>query len=89
MNSEVDLDPLTAIIALCSEILAIEHISAGENFFAMGGNSLNAVELTEALHAERGLWLPLEAVFECETLSELASRCRKNSAANSEIDTDG
>jgi acyl carrier protein len=75
VNSESEPSQLEAIIAVCSEMLAADGISAEDNFFMLGGSSLTAVEFTEVLLAKYQLDLSLDAVFECETLGELAMRC--------------
>jgi enterobactin synthetase component F len=75
VHSESEPTPLEAIIALCGELLAMDGISADDNFFMLGGSSLTAVEFTEALLAKYQLELSLDAVFECETLADLARQC--------------
>jgi acyl carrier protein len=53
-----------------------DDISAADNFFMLGGTSVNILELTEELLARFRMELPLDAVFASETLAEIATHCR-------------
>lgn len=59
--------------------LRYEQVSAADDFFACGGNSLTAVTLVNAINREFGIRLPFQVVFECPRLMDLAAR----------IDSDG
>jgi amino acid adenylation domain-containing protein len=54
--------------------LQIDQIGAGDNFFALGGHSLLAAQVRSRIHQLLGVELPLEALFEDQTLSDLARR---------------
>lgn len=71
---------LAAIIDVCSEIFSTDDVSAEDNFFLLGGTSLNVIELTEELLARHKLDLPLDAVFASDTLAELARYCSRHTA---------
>ena len=49
-------------------------VSAADDFFACGGNSLIAVALINRLNREYGTRLPLQVLFDAPTLRELAAR---------------
>jgi amino acid adenylation domain-containing protein len=58
------------------EILAVPDVGPGDNFFKLGGHSMLATRLAGRLRDELGVTLPMRAVFEAGTLSELASAVR-------------
>ena len=55
------------------EVLGMARPHPQENFFAVGGNSLLAAQLTSRILDEFHVNLPLSVVFECTTFSALAS----------------
>jgi len=75
MRTRSEQDYVAAIIEVCSEFFSADDISDQDNFFMLGGTSLNAVELTEELLARHGVVLPLDAIFASDTLAELAGHC--------------
>jgi indigoidine synthase len=54
--------------------LRYENVSVEDEFFASGGNSLIAVALVNKINEEFGTQLPLQVVFECPKLGDLAAR---------------
>ncbi|WP_405365985.1 amino acid adenylation domain-containing protein [Kitasatospora sp. NBC_00039] len=54
--------------------LAYENVSATDEFFGAGGNSLIAVALVNRLNREFGTRLPLQVLFESPRLADLAGR---------------
>lgn len=54
--------------------LKYDDVSAEDEFFSAGGNSLIAVTLVNKLNREFGTRLPLQAVFEHPKLTDLATR---------------
>ncbi|WP_073919902.1 non-ribosomal peptide synthetase family protein [Streptomyces sp. CB00455] len=56
------------------KVLKCERVSAHDDFFASGGNSLSAVALVNAVNRRYGTRLPFQVIFECPRLSELAAR---------------
>ncbi|MYT27380.1 MULTISPECIES: amino acid adenylation domain-containing protein [unclassified Streptomyces] len=59
--------------------LKYENVSVEDDFFAAGGNSLTAVALVNKINREFGTQLPLQVVFACPKLAELAARIEGNS----------
>ncbi len=65
----------TAAGALCElfgEILGLGGVETHEDFFELGGDSLSALELLAAAE-QRGLWIPLEALYREGTPAALAA----------------
>ena len=54
--------------------LKYEEVSVEDEFFASGGNSLTAVALVNRINRHFGVRLPLQVVFECPRLADLAAR---------------
>jgi amino acid adenylation domain-containing protein len=61
-----------AMASLWEEILEIPSVSREDRFFTVGGHSLMAVRLVVAIEKKWGIELPIAAVFDSPTLSELA-----------------
>ncbi|WP_206067800.1 amino acid adenylation domain-containing protein [Nonomuraea composti] len=64
-------------------VLKYEDVSATDDFFACGGNSLTAVALINRINREFGTSLPFQALFESPRLRELAARVDAGQAAPS------
>ncbi|MFE4972271.1 amino acid adenylation domain-containing protein [Kitasatospora sp. NPDC056651] len=56
------------------QALKYQDVSVTDEFFAVGGNSLIAVALVHRINREFGTALPLQVVFECPRLGDLAAR---------------
>ncbi len=59
---------------LCAEILGLERVGVTDNFFRLGGHSLNGVTLKHRVEETFGVDLPLMAVFEEGDVAALAKR---------------
>ncbi|MEU1286415.1 amino acid adenylation domain-containing protein [Kitasatospora sp. NPDC005856] len=57
--------------------LSYEEVSVTDEFFAVGGNSLIAVALVNRINREFGIALPLQVLFECPRLGDLAARIER------------
>jgi len=72
------LPPETAteqvLAELWAELLGVERVGAGHNFFLLGGHSLLAMRMTTGVLARLDVELPLRAVFETPRLRDLAAR---------------
>ncbi|MEU6794086.1 amino acid adenylation domain-containing protein [Nonomuraea wenchangensis] len=66
-----------------SRLLKYDEVSATDDFFACGGNSLTAVALINRINGEFGTRLPFQALFESPRLTELAARVDAGQAAPS------
>ncbi|MEJ6391564.1 non-ribosomal peptide synthetase/type I polyketide synthase [Gymnodinialimonas ulvae] len=71
-GGEID-DPVTAQLAtIWSEILGVTGIGPEDEFFALGGHSLNAVRMFGRVKRDMGVSLPIATLFDAPTLSALA-----------------
>jgi amino acid adenylation domain-containing protein len=61
-----------ALAAIWTEVLGVEQISATNNFFHLGGNSLKTTQVVARIASRFNLELPLRAVFEAPTVEELS-----------------
>ncbi|WP_184724863.1 non-ribosomal peptide synthetase [Streptosporangium saharense] len=59
---------------LWREVLGVETIGRGDDFFALGGDSLAALRITARLFGHFGKGLSPQAVFDTPVLSDLATR---------------
>ena len=83
-------DVLEASIARTwSEVLRVEPVSVCDNFFALGGDSLLAMQIVARLGAEIGIELPVSVLFQEPTVSALAAfiRTAKSEAKPLESET--
>ncbi|WP_167784702.1 type I polyketide synthase [Ramlibacter rhizophilus] len=62
-----------ALAQVWRELLGIEQVGRGDDFFALGGHSLVAVRLFARLRKQFGADLPLATLFEAPTLGQLAA----------------
>jgi surfactin family lipopeptide synthetase A len=62
------------IAAIWREVLGVDRVDARDNFFDLGGHSLVAVKMFAKITSTLGIELPLNALFECPTVEQLARR---------------
>lgn len=62
----------TRLAALWAEVLQIDRIGSRDNFFALGGDSMQAATLFQRLGAEFGIALAPSVILERPTVAELA-----------------
>jgi acyl-coenzyme A synthetase/AMP-(fatty) acid ligase/acyl carrier protein len=60
------------IAELWQELLAVERVGVYDNFFNLGGNSLNASRLLYRIHDVFEVELPLSQLFEATTVADVA-----------------
>ncbi|WP_264373014.1 non-ribosomal peptide synthetase [Streptomyces tsukubensis] len=69
-----ELSGTQAVLAeIWCRMLRLPRVSADDNFFALGGDSLAALQLAAELTADFGPGMPAQAVFSATTLAELAA----------------
>ena len=69
------------LVTLCQELLSRDAISVGENFFALGGHSLNAAQLLARINEQLHVNLDMRSIFEAKNLRALAERIDAAAAA--------
>ena len=62
----------TAIAAIFGQVLKLEKVGINDNFFEIGGNSLQATQVISRLRESFALELPLRRLFEQPTVADLA-----------------
>ena len=63
------------LAGIWAEVLKLDRVSADDNFFALGGDSILSIRV-RSLAAARGLVFDLQDLFRHQTLSELAAALR-------------
>ncbi|QEG40703.1 non-ribosomal peptide synthetase/type I polyketide synthase [Roseimaritima ulvae] len=71
------------LVAIWSEVLQLEQIGIRDNFFDLGGASLQAVQAAEAA-CQAGIGLAPERMFQYQTIEELANAIDDDSGSSSE-----
>ncbi len=61
-----------ALAKIWSDLLGLKPVGTLDNFFEMGGNSLQGVRLFAAIRKRFAVSLPLATLFEAQTISDLA-----------------
>lgn len=54
------------------EVLGLEQVGVKDNFFALGGHSLNLMQLVQRVYAETGTELPVHKVFQNPSVESMA-----------------
>ncbi len=62
------------LAAIWSEVLGVARIGARDDFFALGGHSLMAVQILSRVRGRLGVDLPVRDLFEAPVLADLARR---------------
>ena len=62
-----------AMAALWAEVLKVERVGAGDDFFRLGGHSLKAAQMNAKIRERFGVVLPLRNVFEDPTVAGVSA----------------
>ncbi|BCK68534.1 hypothetical protein Srufu_024870 [Streptomyces libani subsp. rufus] len=80
--------PAERIIAeVWTEVLGVEPIGVGSNFFRLGGDSIHSIHVV-AKAKERGLELTPQMIFQYDTLADLAAAAGSNGVAAARTDVE-
>ena len=60
------------LVTIWAELLGIERVGVGDNFFHLGGHSLLATQVSSRVAKAFGLNLAIQALFESPTIAQLA-----------------
>lgn len=71
------------LVAIWSQVLAVESIGIQDNFFELGGNSLTALQTISRINAALQTQLTMPAFFENPTIAQLALWLTNNAIASS------
>jgi thioesterase domain-containing protein/acyl carrier protein len=70
-------DPLEfQLVQIVESVLSVKSVGLDDDFFALGGNSLNAVRMFDRIERVFGRRLPLATLFEASSVRSLAERLR-------------
>ena len=70
------------VLAICARALGVPEVGPLDNFFALGGDSLIAIRLSLKLRETFQTDIPLRALFQAETLGELAQCVQRAAPAS-------
>ncbi|MGH7360617.1 MAG: condensation domain-containing protein, partial [Candidatus Methylomirabilales bacterium] len=71
---EVPRTPTEELLAgIWAEVLRVERVGRQDNFFALGGHSLRAIQVVARVRDTLGVELPVRSVFESPALAELGA----------------
>jgi amino acid adenylation domain-containing protein len=71
---EIDLK----VLSICQEILEIDQISMDDNYFELGGNSLNSTVLVFQLRSRFNVNISISEIFQFNNLKEIADFVKFN-----------
>jgi acyl carrier protein len=67
------------------ELLKVETVSTGDDFFDLGGHSLLAIKAVARIRDVFGIELPSQALFEYPTIADLAPVLTEATAAGGSV----
>jgi acyl carrier protein len=74
------------LAAIWGEVLSLEHIGVHDDFFALGGHSLQTMQVLTRLHERLDVELPLHTLFEAPTVDQLAVAITQRQAESEQPD---
>lgn len=66
------------LVEICREVLSLEEISVTDNFFDIGGDSLNIVSFVIKTKKELNIEIPLNEVYKSSTIRQIANYISAN-----------
>nr|WP_283236053.1 non-ribosomal peptide synthetase [Rhodococcus zopfii] len=74
-----------AVAAVFAEVLGVERVGLDDDFFALGGNSLVATQVTARLGAALDAQVPVRSVFEASTVAGLAAAVESHAGSGARV----
>ena len=71
-----------ALARVWQELLGLERVGRADRFFDLGGHSILAMQLVVRVRSLFAIQIPLQILFECPTLQQLAARVAQLSEAS-------
>ncbi|MET0493587.1 MAG: phosphopantetheine-binding protein [Actinoplanes sp.] len=65
-------DTAAVVTAIWCELFGVPRIEAGDDFYALGGHSMLAIQMASRLRTELGLRVPVRMILENPTVDGLA-----------------
>ena len=85
-SRQLPRDPLQHMIAaIWEKLLGVRYIGIRDNFFDLGGNSLLAAQMMDAVNEACGCNIPLTTIFSESTIGQLARAVRGQASAPSPV----
>jgi acyl carrier protein len=73
------------VAKIWAEVLKLDECGIHDNFFDLGGHSLNATQVMSRLREAVQADLPLRVLFEAPTVAELASKIEQSISDDAEL----
>jgi acyl carrier protein len=71
---------LKTLLAIVSDVLQASNLTGDDDFFSLGGNSLNVIPVINRIEAETGVLLDLECILEHTSLKDLSEFIERSNA---------
>jgi amino acid adenylation domain-containing protein len=75
-----------SLAALWEQLLSVPVVTATDDFFELGGQSVDAMRLSNIVQTQLGVRLPVAAIFDAPTLTEYAAVVRTAQSTNANPD---
>ncbi|MEV0008965.1 phosphopantetheine-binding protein [Streptomyces sp. NPDC051840] len=73
----MDTTETEQILVRCASVLGVEKVSAHDDFYGVGGDSLDAAELSEVLTADLGKEVGMETIMRSPTFGDMIKELRR------------
>ncbi|WP_040838435.1 amino acid adenylation domain-containing protein, partial [Nocardia brevicatena] len=78
--------PIEEIVAgVFAEVLGVDRVGADDDFFALGGNSLLATQVSARIGAALDTQVPVRTLFEASTVAGLAAKAEQQAGAGARL----
>lgn len=71
--------------AIWCTILGLDEVGVEDNFFEIGGNSLQAVQIVARIRTDMGITVPLRSIFQTRTVAGFAGVLAKTEVEVAEL----